>query len=176
MKPESTFRVVITGPESTGKSTLSAQLAQRTGGTWVPEYARTYIESLQRPYTREDVETIARHQISEMRELERQSGLIIFDTWLILTKVWLEVVYGDSPGWLSDAIRSSQVDLFLLCVPDLPWVPDPVRENGGEMRNVLFNRYAAEISRYGFKWVFVQGEGEARIQNAMNALRMHGII
>ncbi|MCE1200328.1 MAG: ATP-binding protein [Marinilabiliales bacterium] len=171
-------KIVITGPESTGKSSLTERLASDLQAAMIPEYARVYVENLGRPYTRADVEAIARHQIQEVAKWEaRQAeGLLIMDTWLIMTKVWLEVVYGTSPEWLTDHIRSSQVHLFLICRPDLPWVADPVRENGGEMRQILFDRYCNEIASFGFLSEEVSGIGEERVACARTHLRKHGLI
>ena len=97
-------KVVVTGPESTGKTILSAELASRLNARWIPEFARMYVEALTRPYTYEDVELIARHQVKEEQKLSKISGqgILILDTWLIITKIWFEVVYGAAPGWIGD--------------------------------------------------------------------------
>lgn len=171
-------KIVITGPESTGKTTLSGTLAARLKGILVPEYARSYIEQLGRPYTYQDLENIARYQIRQEEKLSAGAGngIIVMDTWLILTKVWFDVVYGKVPGWVDEYIRSSDIALFLVCRPDLPWIPDPVRENGGEMRDVLFKRYCSEIEYYGFRYGIVGGEGDSRWKNAMRLLQNHHIV
>ena len=170
-------KVVVTGPESTGKSILSEELAFRLDACWIPEFARTYVEALARPYNYEDVEAIARHQAEEEgRQSEAiGQGILIMDTWLIITKIWFEVVYGTVPGWIGDYISTANIDLFLVCRPDLPWIPDPVRENGGEMRQKLFDRYCEEIVKYGFKYEIVEGFGEARLNNALRLLKKHHI-
>lgn len=170
-------KIVVTGPESTGKTTLSESLAQRLDADWVPEYARSYVENIGRPYTYQDVERIARHQIQQEAEISETTnkGIIVLDTWLIITKVWFEVVYGQSPKWLHEYIEASHIDLFLVCAPDLPWVADQVRENGGEMRNILFEKYCAEIEAFGFQYEVVRGVGEVRTQNAVDLIRAHHI-
>jgi nicotinamide riboside kinase len=170
-------RIVVTGPESTGKTELSETLSKHLSGVLMPEFARSYIENLNRPYVYNDLEVIARHQIEEESRLVALAGdrILILDTWLIITKVWFEVVYGAAPDWVIDYIKSSNIDLFLICKPDLPWIPDPVRENGGVMREKLFNRYCKEIEEYGFKYGIVEGFGEERIQNAMQLIKTHGL-
>lgn len=167
------IKIVITGPESTGKTTLSEILANELNAALIPEYARSYVESLQRHYNYDDVEQIARHQAGQERLLAEstEKKILFMDTWLILTKVWFDVVYGTVPDWIEDYIASSDIDLFLVCRPDLPWVPDPVRENGGEMRNILFDRYCREIEQYGFRFGIVEGEGDTRRLNAMKLIR-----
>jgi NadR type nicotinamide-nucleotide adenylyltransferase len=170
-------KIVVTGPESTGKSTLSETLATRLNAVLVPEYARSYVEQLGRPYTFRDVENIARYQVRQEKECSALSGngIVVFDTWLILTKVWFDVVYGRVPGWIDEYIRSSDIALFLVCKPDLPWVADSVRENGGEMRDVLFNRYCREIEHYGFNYEIVEGKGDERWTNALRLIGNHHI-
>jgi len=170
-------KVVVTGPESTGKTILSEALSSRLNAVLIPEFARSYIEGLERSYAFADLELIARHQIQEEVRLTQftGNGILLMDTWLILTRVWFDVVYGKIPGWVDEYIASSKIDLFLVCRPDLPWVPDTVRENGGEMRLKLFDRYCREIENYGFKYEIVEGFGDVRLENALHLLKSHHI-
>lgn len=171
IKPKK-IRIVITGPESSGKTILARQLAELFKGQYIPEHAREYVEALNRPYTRDDVEAIARTQISQYQATGAGSGeLYFFDTWLIITKVWFNWVFGQTPAWLEEQIQACPVDLFLLCRPDLPWEADPVRENGGENRIRLFDEYRKELIRYGFTFVEIGGTGEDRLKNAIFAVR-----
>ena len=165
-------RIVITGPESTGKTELAKALAKKSDAIWIPEYARQYVENLDRPYNYDDVVQIARYQIAQEAEYTSKigNGILIFDTWLIITKVWFDLVFGKCPEWVSDHIRLSKIDLFLVCDTDLPWVADPVRENGGEKRDQLFQIYCDEISSFGFNFEIISGFGDKRTENAMAAL------
>jgi len=159
--------VVVSGAESTGKSVLTSQLSQLFNGRYFPEYAREYLETHGTAYTYQDVENIAAVQREQMEQaLDFDVPVVFFDTWLIITSVWFEVVYGRVPGWIPEAIRKAPVDLFLLCANDIPWVPDPLRENGGEKRAILFERYKSDIVKYGFEYQVVNGTGEQRLQNA----------
>lgn len=170
-------RIVISGPESTGKTELAEALAKNFGTIWVPEYARTYIEQLDRPYTYHDVEMIAKVQVAMESEFAEKAsaGLLIFDTWLIITKVWFDVVYGHCPDWITAHISNSKIDLFLVCDTDIPWVSDRVRENGGEKRKDLFRQYCSEISAFGFNYEIIDGTGEQRLKNALNVLKKYNI-
>jgi len=164
---EKQLKVVITGAESTGKSTLSEALANHYHSICVPEFSRSYVESLKQPYTYHDIEFIARKQIEIERNVVPDKSPVFFDTWLIITKVWFDFVYKKRPEWLDTYIENSNIDLFLVCDIDLPWIYDPVRENGGENRQILQNIYMDHLKKYGFNFKIVSGEGEDRIKNAI---------
>ncbi len=141
--------IVVSGPESVGKTSLCQQLSEHYHGEWIPEYARTYLESLPFHYRYEDVEHIAEVQYKTLQKhgLENRSELIFFDTYLVITKIWFQVVFDRIPQWLDGAIRNSPIDLVLLLKPDLPWVEDPLRENGStEKREYLFQLYPCSSS------------------------------
>ncbi len=164
--------IVVTGAESTGKSELSIQLGSYFSAPVFPEYAREYLEKSGIPYTRADVEKIAGVQKAQMEEaFAMKTGLVIFDTWLIITKVWFEVVYGEAPSWIHETIATAPVGLFLLCETDLPWEADPMRENGGTMREKLSGIYRENLRQYGFSCRTVSGYGLERMQNALQIIR-----
>lgn len=161
--------IVITGAESTGKSELTLQLAHYFNAPFVPEYAREYIENLQHEYTFADVEKIARKQMEQLSLLQRSDSRFIFiDTWLIITKVWFDVVFEEVPEWLEKVLQETKIDLFLVCDTDLPWVPDLVRENGGEKRLFLQKKYIEIIRNYNFNYKIVSGKYNVRFTNAKN--------
>src|SRR5512133_3078908 len=163
------IRIAITGPECTGKSTLTEQLAAYFNSQYFPEYARDYISSLNRDYTYKDILHIAETQLKQAND-EANGDIVFFDTWLIITKVWFDVVYGHYPGWMDDEIRRNTMDLYLLCDTAIPWSPDKVRENGGEMRELLFQRYADELTQNGCRYEIIHGTGKERFMNAVKAI------
>jgi nicotinamide riboside kinase len=164
------YRIVITGPESTGKSFLCERLASHFKGIAVPEYAREYISGLNRTYTENDVLSIARSQIDQLQMSREVFESVFFDTGLIITKVWLEVVFNSKREWIDQAIKSAAIDLYLLCAPDIPWIPDPLRENGGEMRDILFDMYRTHLEAFELPYRIIVGSGEERIRNAIFAI------
>jgi len=166
------IRIAVTGPESTGKTTLAKQLAELYQAQYIPEFAREYVEKLPEHYTFQDVETIARTQVDQyLKTKVSPEKIFIFDTWLIITKVWFKWVFGSAPEWLEAQIQNCPVDLFLLCYPDLPWEADAVRENGGESRMKLFEEYRKELTGYGFNFIEIHGVGNQRLNNADMAIR-----
>ena len=160
--------IVITGAESTGKSTLSRALAKYFDVPFLSEYARDYIQDLERDYTYSDVEYIAKQQIDQLdKQLAENHSIIILDTWLLITKVWFEVVFNSVPTWLEKKIQETPIDICLVCDTDLPWIADKVRENGGENRELLQQRYIEEIKKSGFKYELISGVGDDRTVKAI---------
>ena len=165
------MKVAIIGPESTGKTALAGQLAARFHAPWVPEYAREYVSSLHRPYTRDDVEAIARRQIEQEREYagwpaERH---VFFDTDLIVTKVWFAYCYRSVPPFVEERLATRFFDLYLLCAPDLPWQYDPVREHGDD-RDFFFDWYRREVEALGTPCAIITGQGGERLRKAVEAI------
>ncbi len=169
--------VVVSGPESSGKTTLTFELAEYFSVTGVPEYARCYIERLNRPYTIADVETIAKRQIAIFKLLKRRKNsdeLVFFDTFLIITKVWFQEVYKLCPIWLHLAIKEFTPVFVLLCNPDIPWIYDKIRENP-DKREHLLNCYHQEFEYYNIDFQHINGVGHERLVNSVHALFINGI-
>ena len=131
---------------------MAQDLAEQFKGTYVPEYAREFVERKgSTEVTYDELCGIARHQIEEITSLpfreEPEVGLYFFDTELIVTKVWFEYAFGQVPEWMEEAVRRYPMDCYLLTYPDIPWIPDPARCNGSEeIRLELFDRYEREIN------------------------------
>lgn len=157
--------IILTGPESTGKTELSRKMAKKFNTVCVEEFARQYIADLNRPYNYNDILLIAEHQCKTFNDTSLPE-LVFFDTYLIITKIWFQWVYRKYPSWLDDEIKKTDNSLYLLCAPDIPWQPDRLRENGGENRIRLFNLYREELEAFGLKFHLVDGFGETRLMNA----------
>jgi NadR type nicotinamide-nucleotide adenylyltransferase len=160
-------RIAITGPESTGKSLLARQLASHYSTVFVPELARSYIDSLGRPYQESDITEIARGQLRMEQEVEAKANTYLFcDTELIVTKIWSLHKYGSCDPFILDNILNGRYDLYLLCDIDLPWEQDPQREHP-HLRKFFFDWYKRELDGYGFRYEVVCGMGRQRLERAI---------
>lgn len=169
------FKVAITGPESVGKSTLSQQLAEHFNGKFVSEFAREYVENLKRPYTYHDVEIIAKKQCDQFNAIKDgvdNNKVVFFDTFLIITKMWFQYRWKRIPDWIEKEITSCNMDLYLLCKPDIKWKDDNSRENG-DIRDELFDEYKKQLEYYSFKYEIVEGVGEIRLHNATEIIEKY---
>lgn len=161
--------VGIIGPESVGKSTLCRQLSEQYGYRWIKEYARTYVENLNRDYTYNDVLQIARQQIAE-RAAEYPESVVLYDTELIITKVWMQHKYGKVAHEVEQAIREHPMDLYLILTPDIAGEPDPVRENL-DKREYFFEWYIREVKLTKLPYYIICGSGDTRVTAAMKAIQ-----
>lgn len=142
-------RIVVTGSESTGKTTLANSIAEHYGVAWIPEFARDYAENKDEPLTADDVGPIAAGHIArEDAAFQNASGVIILDTDVVSTVVYAEHYYGRVPSWIERAARERLADLYLLCDTDVPWVADQVRDAQHHRRQVhdLFVQRLAQLA------------------------------
>lgn len=168
-------KVVVIGPESTGKSTLSADLAAALHTVWVPEYARQYLERISRPYTEEDLLHIAKGQLLLEDELEQfANNILVCDTDLHVVKIWSEASYGRCHRWILEQIALRKYDLYLLTYIDTEWEDDPLREHPlPEERSYFYNLYHDIVHDASIPAIIVQGPREQRLKTALNAVKEH---
>jgi NadR type nicotinamide-nucleotide adenylyltransferase len=173
-------KIVIIGPESTGKSTLCSQLAAHYKTLWCPEFARQYLLDNGTDYTFDDLATIAKGQLeleekylSEVNNPESriQNPKLFLDTDMCVMKVWCEFVFGKCHQFILDEIQTREYDLYLLCNIDLPWVKDELREYPDEKpRQELFTIYQNILLNQPTPWRLISGTNEERLQNAIKAI------
>lgn len=163
-------RIAIVGPECTGKSELSETLAKHYKTSWVPEYARGYIDNLVRPYSQDDLITIAHGQLRMEDVWGKDANNIIFcDTTLLVIKIWSEFKYGHCDPSIIASLESTHYDLHLLTYIDIPWKEDPQREHP-DKRDVLYEIYLREIKAMNVPFVEIRGNREQRKKTAIEAI------
>lgn len=163
-------KVVVIGPECTGKSELSNLLAREFNTVWVEEYARAYIDGLQRPYTADDLPIIARGQIElEESAAARANKVLICDTDLYVIKVWSNFKYGYCDPWILEQIALRKYDLYLLTYIDIPWQYDPLREHP-DQRDRLYEIYLDEMKSQSVPFAEIKGGREQRKKLAMESV------
>ena len=156
-------KIIVTGPESSGKTTLCKALSKHFNLPFSKEYAREYLDTLNRDYNQEDLLKIAEGQ------LKSEQNIQLLDTDLITIKIWSKYKYGSCDKWILEQIekQKSENRFYLLCKPDIPWEVDPLRENPTN-RNELFKIYKKELESLEHKYFIV--EGENRIENSISKI------
>jgi NadR type nicotinamide-nucleotide adenylyltransferase len=171
-------KIVVVGPESTGKSTLCSMLAAHYKSIWVEEYAREYLMKHGTEYSFEDLYTIAQGQLQNEEDglaklLSKNSSSPLFiDTDMYVMKVWSEFVFGKCDNRILTAIATRKYDLYLLCNTDLPWVKDELREYPDlENRQKLYHYYHDLLVNQHVPWKLISGESyEGRFEQAVKAV------
>lgn len=163
-------RIAIIGPESTGKSELCQQLAAHYRTEWVPEFARFYLDRLDRPYEQHDLKAIAEGQLTwEDDKAEYAKDYLFCDTNLIVIKIWSDHRYGHTEDWIEEQLTSRKYDYYLLNNIDLPWQPDPQREHP-TLRKHFLKVYDTYLKDKNLPYSLVSGIEGDRKQSALNAL------
>lgn len=166
------IRVVVTGSECTGKTTLARALAEHFAVACVPEYARQFVEEQRRPPVYEDVEDIARGQIAAEDELMvGAKKLLVQDTDLLSTAIYSRHYYGACPLWIEEALRTRAADLYLLAGIDVPWVADGAQRDRGERRDEMQELFRRALVDRGWRFQEVVGSPETRLELAISAAR-----
>ncbi len=164
------IKIAITGPESTGKSSISEELAEHYKTLWVPEFARKYLSKIGQDYTEKDVLQIAKGQYrAEQNMLGSANRLLICDTDFIVLKIWHEYKYNTPCEWINEKVSEHIYDLYLLMDTDIEWKFDPLRENP-DNRTYFFELFKTELQKNNFNYKIIQGTGEERTQNAIKAI------
>lgn len=185
-------KIVIIGPESTGKSTLCTQLADHYRTLWCPEYAREYLLKHGMNYSYDDLLAVAKGQVALEDAYEelvktrrhpfsrsapgndidaREPALLFIDTDMYVMKVWCEFVFGKCHQFILDQIAARKYDLYLLCNVDLPWVKDELREYPDlERRQQLYTIYRNIMVNQDTPWAEISGTYEERLERAISAV------
>lgn len=163
-------KIAIVGPESTGKSTITQQLARHYQTLWVPEYARYYCAALTRPCDLQDEINMFHGQCaledSILAITERE--LLFCDTTFLTVKIWSDEMFGETPAVVLEALPLYHYDLYLLMDIDLPWQEDPLRDFPHK-REHFMQVWHEELNALNANYVVIKGV-ENRLQNAINVV------
>jgi len=166
-------KIVIIGPESTGKTTLCSQLAEHYKTCYCPEFAREYLKETRGKYSFHDLLNIAHGQLEleDTMLTQAKNGFYFIDTDMYVMKVWCEVVFETCHTWILKQIALRKYDLFFLCDIDLPWVKDDLREYPDlEFRKRLFKMYRDLMVTQKTKWAEISGTHAERLQTAIRII------
>ncbi|TVR88525.1 MAG: ATPase [Saprospirales bacterium] len=159
-------RVVITGPESSGKSTLANAIGDKFNLPVVEEYAVEYLSEKRSDYSFEDILEIARGQRErELQATNRSKGLIICDTSMLVLHIWSKVRFQTTDPLILKWLEELRDDLFLLCKPDIPWEPGPYRENPHD-REDLYSLYLDWLRNKKYWFGIIEGDRDTRFEKA----------
>jgi NadR type nicotinamide-nucleotide adenylyltransferase len=167
-------KIVIIGPESTGKSTLCTLLADHYQTEWCSEFARDYLLTNGMDYNAADLVNIAKGQLAledEVAATIKKPPLLFIDTDMYVMKVWSEYVFGECDFFILDQIVKRKYDHYLLCNIDLPWVKDELREYPDEKPRIeLFNIYKDLLINQSVPWTIISGSYEERLAKAIETV------
>lgn len=164
-----TKQIVITGPESSGKTTLAEYLSSEYKIPLVKEYAREYLEQLERDYTFEDVVLMAKEQLKQEQELANYFS--ICDTDLTVFYVWIKEKYNKEIDWINEHLVHAQNKIYLLCDIDIPWEEDGLREHPSiEDRKRLFKEYKQLLEFYNLTYYVISGDKKIVKKNVSKSL------
>ena len=163
------IKFIFTGPECSGKTTLSTSISKKTNTNLVKEYARDYLSKLNRPYKFSDLLQIAKGQrkLTRHNSLEKQKFLVC-DTDLEVIKIWSLVKYGKCDDWILK--NQDNQAYYFLCHPEIPWRHDPLRENR-DNRLDLFELYKQELLDNKRQFKILKGTKKERFDTAYNTIR-----
>lgn len=167
------IRVVVTGSECTGKTTLATSLAAHYRSVFVPEYVRQFVDEKGAAPEHRDVEAIARGQMAledAATATASVSSLVIQDTDLLSTIVYSHHYYGDCPVWVEQALLDRAADLYLLADIDIPWVPDGDQRDRGDRREEMQDLFRQALEDRELEFVEIRGSRKHRLSLATSTI------
>jgi nicotinamide riboside kinase len=170
------LRIAIVGAESTGKTALAAALAERlarlTGQrcTWVGEWLRQWCQREGRTPRQDEQASIARQQQALIDQAAADHDLVVCDTTPLMTAVYSSLLFGDSSLDAYAVAQQRRCQLTLLTALDIAWVPDGLQRDGPQVRTPVDDRVRALLAGHALPWSLVAGQGEARLEAALDAV------
>jgi NadR type nicotinamide-nucleotide adenylyltransferase len=158
------IRIAITGPESSGKTTLCKALANHFKVAYVPEFAREFLNASNGKYTFTDLDKMATGQLNSIQNAT--NDITIVDSDFSVLEIWSNYKYGKVSNLILNVVQQNVFDLHILCSPDIPWEADPLRENP-DNRNELFDLYLSSLNTYKKNYCIVSGSPEKRLKESL---------
>lgn len=163
------IRIVLTGAECTGKTTLAKALSGYYGAPWTGEFVRDYTAGLKRPLSEDDLEPIARGQLALEDSVLRSGGpLAIHDTNLFSSILYAKHYFDRELDWVNEAFLQRHYTLYLLCTPEgITWKPDPGQRESPEARERLQEKFRTGLVKLDLPMTALRGSQEARFGEAV---------
>lgn len=162
------IRIALTGPESSGKTTLCKLLSEYYGCPWVSEFARDYLTANPGNYGLSDLDYMAAQQVERWERLTEEN-LVFYDTEMTVFAIWAKVKFGTVTETIHQLHAQQHIDHYFLCQPDIPWEFDPLRENPTD-REALFTRYYETLKERQIPFTVVSGTIEERMISAQKVI------
>ena len=172
MQKNNPYKIIFTGPESSGKTTMAKLAAKQYTTNWLPEYARTYLAQIDSPYKAADLLKIAEGQVLSEQQFLNKNGhqdFLFFDTSLLVIKIWSIFKYGFYNHKIDHLLRQNLPDCYFLCDWQIPWEYDPLRETPND-RAALFDLYLRELQDLGVPFYSLSGKPEERLEQIQSHL------
>jgi nicotinamide riboside kinase len=166
-------KIAITGPESSGKSTLASWLSEEINGTYCEEFARSYLTD-KISYGQQDLVEITKGQLEIWSNADPKKHLIA-DTELIVIEIWSRWKYKNCDDFITSQIMKQDFDLYFLCKPDIPWIYDPLRESPNE-REELYKIYYDTLTNYELNFYILEGSLLNRQRLVKQVLINYGLV
>ena len=161
------IKIAITGPESSGKTTLCKSLSEHFKTPYITEFSRTYLEKKNGSYNQADLDKIAEGHLKLISNEEKK--IMIYDSDFIVLEIWSKYKFGNTTKLINKLVRKNLFDLHILCKPDIPWEEDPLRENKYD-RDYLFGLYKESLNRYKKHYITVSGLHIERLKKSIDKI------
>jgi len=161
------MKFAFTGPESSGKTTLSKAIAEKIQANYYPEFSREYLNKRNGTYTKKDLDKIALGQFEFITQIDKKNQ--VYDTEMLVIQIWSEFKYHSCSELILNLVQQQQIDHYFLCSPDIPYEEDPLRECP-EQRDELFDIYLNKLTTYNVPFSIIKGTPSERIEKTLEII------
>jgi len=166
------LKILITGPESSGKTTMAGLLAELLDVKVINEFAVEYLENYGPDYSYDDILKMAKAHYALITKCDNEN--ILLDTSMLNYKIWSQYKFDKVDPWIESAIQELKYDLILLMKPDIEWIYSPLRETPFA-RNTIFELFKTELNKLQMAFEIIDGEGNNRLLKAHDSILKTGL-